>query len=324
MKDVWSKEERGILHKYYQDLGPQEIHKRFIPCRTPNAISSYATRKLKLRYFKPENLSGKKYNRLTFIQYLRPQHPRRSIWLCYCDCGKEIEVRADQVISGNTKSCGCLNTETRVKTGKHIGKLFGSYSIEPEKWTESLECLYPNLYYEWNYEKNTMLAHEIKPGSQISVWWKCKECSYEYKSRVDHRAKDFTACPKCSKSKGERKLYTILDKLNVEYETQKYFKGLKYRGPLLFDVYIPKFNICIEYHGKQHYKPARFSSKQTDKKSNEDFTNTQIRDSIKRQYCAKNGIHLIEIPYTEFKNLELIITNIIRSYTDSLLEGDLL
>jgi hypothetical protein len=30
---------------------------------------------------------------------------------CRCDCGNELEVRAGHLISGNTKSCGCLQRE---------------------------------------------------------------------------------------------------------------------------------------------------------------------------------------------------------------------
>lgn len=34
-------------------------------------------------------------------------------WNCKCDCGKEKEVDASNLRGGYTKSCGCLNNETR-------------------------------------------------------------------------------------------------------------------------------------------------------------------------------------------------------------------
>lgn len=40
-------------------------------------------------------------------------HKGSIYWRCRCDCGKETEVTADSLLSGNTKSCGCLRKELR-------------------------------------------------------------------------------------------------------------------------------------------------------------------------------------------------------------------
>lgn len=34
-------------------------------------------------------------------------------WHCRCDCGNEIDVPTRYLKSGNTRSCGCLNRESR-------------------------------------------------------------------------------------------------------------------------------------------------------------------------------------------------------------------
>lgn len=36
-----------------------------------------------------------------------------SIWSCFCDCGKMVDVTRNHLISGSTKSCGCLNRDSR-------------------------------------------------------------------------------------------------------------------------------------------------------------------------------------------------------------------
>ena len=46
----------------------------------------------------------------------------------------------------------------------------------------------------------------------------------------------------------------ILEFLNIKYEEQKTFEGLKYIGKLRFDFYLPDYNLCIEFQGKQHYE----------------------------------------------------------------------
>ena len=64
----------------------------------------------------------------------------------------------------------------------------------------------------------------------------------------------------------------------------------------------------IEYQGKQHYEPIDFAGK-GEKWANKLFRSNQKRDKIKRGYCIKNNIPLIEIPYWEFENTENILLN---------------
>jgi hypothetical protein len=62
---------------------------------------------------------------------------------------------------------------------------------------------------------------------------------------------------------------------------------------LEIDCFCEDLNLGIEYNGKQHYEytPKFHNSKQ-------DFYNQKYRDLIKRDICMKNGINLIEVPYT--------------------------
>ncbi len=50
-----------------------------------------------------EDLTGKKFTRLTVIKYIGNYK-----WLCKCKCGKIRKIRSDSLKSGNTKSCGCF------------------------------------------------------------------------------------------------------------------------------------------------------------------------------------------------------------------------
>lgn len=69
-----------------------------------------------------------------------------------------------------------------------------------------------------------------------------------------------------------------------------------------YDVWIPSLNIAIEYNGKQHYDYVPFFHRNGE----EDLFLQQERDNKKRDVSKKNGVTLIEIPYTE-KNIELLI-----------------
>ena len=113
-----------------------------------------------------------------------------------------------------------------------------------------------------------------------------------------------TRCPYCKTSKGEEKISEVLFKYKIINEREKVFKGCVYKGNLRFDFYLPNQNICIEYDGKQHFEPQDFSGHGN---SESEFKETQLRDSIKTQYCKDNNIKLIRIPYWDFDNIETIL-----------------
>lgn len=56
---------------------------------------------------------GYKNNRLTAKSYSHTGKHGRRYFLFLCDCGNEKLITAEAVISGNTKSCGCLAREKK-------------------------------------------------------------------------------------------------------------------------------------------------------------------------------------------------------------------
>lgn len=67
---------------------------------------------IKMSY--PKNLIGIKFNRLTVIDKAeRPKNykDRHSFWLCECECGNSITISRNRLVTGHTKSCGCLKLE---------------------------------------------------------------------------------------------------------------------------------------------------------------------------------------------------------------------
>lgn len=99
-------------------------------------------------------------------------------------------------------------------------------------------------------------------------------------------------CPKCSSSKGEKMIAKLLDRFAVNYKQQYKFQDCRFKLPLPFDFFLLEQKICIEYQGIQHYlpKPAWGGEKA--------FAYLCNNDKLKRAYCKKSKIKLIEIPYT--------------------------
>ena len=56
---------------------------------------------------------GEKINRLTVLKLHHKDKRYRKYYLFRCECGTEKIIHGAAVISGNTKSCGCLGTEIR-------------------------------------------------------------------------------------------------------------------------------------------------------------------------------------------------------------------
>ena len=119
-------------------------------------------------------------------------------------------------------------------------------------------------------------------------------------------------CPACNNNyKGEKAIADVLEDIGIDFIRQYSLKELYYKNKkakLSFDFYIPSLNIAIEYDGEQHFKPIDFAGKGEEWAISQ-FELTKVRDNIKDEYCTKNNIELIRIPYLEFKNIEKILTH---------------
>ncbi len=117
-------------------------------------------------------------------------------------------------------------------------------------------------------------------------------------------------CPACSdktQSKGEATIEKYLKSNLKDYQKQYRFDDCFYKKTLPFDfaIFYPtgKLKCLIEYDGEQHYKFIKHWHG-----DEEGFKLQQLRDKIKTEYCKNHNIKLIRIPYTEFNNIEQILT----------------
>jgi len=54
-----------------------------------------------------KDLTGKRFGQLTVVRF-EENRDGRYMWRCRCECGKETVVLQQNLLSGKTKSCGCL------------------------------------------------------------------------------------------------------------------------------------------------------------------------------------------------------------------------
>lgn len=241
-------------------------------------IRSCGCLQIESRYEKIKDLSGETFGRLTVINRVIDSE-KNVKYLCKCKCGNETICYASNLKRGLTTSCGCFRKE-KSRENKFIdltGQIFG---------------------------KLTVLNLDHQNESTRQYYWNCIcECGNECVVYGGHLKDGHTSSCGCINSMGERLIASILKENNIEFQSQYSFSDLKSNKnyPLYFDFGVienGKLKCLIEYQGIQHY-----SYDASWKRSKEAFENGKIRDDLKRNYCSKNSIPLIEIPYWDFSKI---------------------
>lgn len=111
-----------------------------------------------------------------------------------------------------------------------------------------------------------------------------------------------------------------LNKNEIQYEKEKTFEDCRDKKQLPFDFYLPEFNACIEVDGVGHYRPVAFGG---DKEKAVILYQERVKnDQIKTEYCIKNSIPLLRLPFwiiekeEHYNELENFILSIKRNELD--------
>ena len=86
-----------------------------------------------------KDLSNMLFGQLTVLYPTSQRLNGQVVWHCKCTCGKEIDVRSYNLISGNTFSCGCL----KQSHGEYlIEQLLQKNNIQYEKEKTFSSCVF--------------------------------------------------------------------------------------------------------------------------------------------------------------------------------------
>ena len=225
----------------------------------------------------------------------------------YFDCHKKVKI-----LCGECKNIYFIRYNNykeghRCSTCAHK-EIWGYNATKTITKYNNLKACFPELMIEWDYELNNKMPEQYSPYSNYNVRWICKKCGYKYNSIIANRTMWKNGCPLCRDSKIEKQVKIFFSKNNIIFEWQKTFKDCTYKRKLEFDFYICNKSLIIETQGRQHFIPIDFGGRGKDWAIRE-FNKNQIRDQIKRDYCLKNNIKLLEIPYTKFNKIEEILTH---------------
>ena len=120
-----------------------------------------------------EELIGKKFGKLTVISFDKiiyktdsnGKNRNQGYWLCKCDCGNEVSISRNALITNSTKSCGCLIKESALLRGKEnmidlTGKRFNKLLVVGLEKSE--------------------IRKSVNGTNRTINFWKCKcECGNE-------------------------------------------------------------------------------------------------------------------------------------------------
>lgn len=156
-----------------------------------------------------------------------------------------------------------------------------------------------------------ILEQEFK-GTNYPLKIKCS-CGQEFITNCDHFLQGKYRCNKCSCNESliSIKVKKWLKSQNIAFEVEKSFEGCVYKKHLKFDFYLIELKKCIEVDGLQHFKPIDFSHNNREK-AEQNFETIQIRDSIKNDFCKKNNIPLLRLPYWEIDDNEIYIKKLMQ------------
>lgn len=132
-------------------------------------------------YIRKSTLVGRKFGRLRAGEIVGKNKYRQSLYQCHCVCGNDVIVPRNRLITGNTKSCGCLSRDMartrRTTHGRRYTRLWAT-------WNSMLKrCLYPtqqnykyyggrgiSVYSDWYKAENFFrwaLTHGYRDDLQI-------------------------------------------------------------------------------------------------------------------------------------------------------------
>ena len=207
-----------------------------------------------------------------------------TFWFCKCGlCGNIVSVSRDSLVNGKSGCCNrCKGEKIRQKAMEkglnawHKGDRFGLLEI---------------------IESAGMKGHHS--------YVKCRcDCGNIVNVRVEHlkgqNHEHTISCGCATRSSGEIKITQLLEKANIDFQSQYRIKDFNISAPFDFAIFNQnKLLGLIEYDGEQHFKAVKIWG------GEEKLKIQQERDERKNQWCKENNIRLIRIPYTEYDNLTI-------------------
>ena len=221
---------------------------------------------------KYKDLTNMQFGKLT-AKYIVSTNPAK--WHCICGCGNEVDVLADSLINGRTKSCGCLRSN--LVSATNSDKAFDNRDDYPQWFIDELA-----------HEEDKERARKRLITTNESLDFVCKIHGI-YNQIVSNHIKLSTGepvygCPCCSNNishSGSKCELEIKEYIGID----DVVKDRTILDRKEIDLYYPKYNIGIEYNGSVYHASIGGVYK--------DMPRYYHRDKFLK--AKEKGVHLVTI-----------------------------
>jgi len=212
--------------------------------------------------------------------------------------GSEFEVlskyeHAGEKVDIKHNKCGFVNSVLPghfTRNGVRCPKCSGMLKRSTEIFIKEVASLLEDEYEVLGEYKNR----------QTPIKMRHAKCGLEFYPLPGHFLRG-SRCPVCAASRGERAIGGYLKEKGIEFIPQYRTEKCKNIMALPFDFALLDNNKdiigFIEYQGEQHYRPIAYFG------GREGYEKRRRNDKIKRDYCKKEKILLIEVKH-DVENIE--------------------
>ena len=225
-----------------------------------------------------------------FISDMNTINPNIEVLSKFTRVHDRIEIRR--------KKCGHeWNAEAgALLSGKGCARCAGTKKKTHEQFVLQMAERHPDIEVLGKYKNN-----------REKVRCRCSKCNGIFMGIPHAMIDSWHGCPHCVSSNGEKAIHIWLTRHDIPHFVEQTFSDCRHKNPLPFDFYLPDHSTIIEYDGRQHFEASDYFGGEAA------FETLQLHDEIKTNYCKKNNLNLIRIPYWDFKNIDSILTNALTS-----------
>lgn len=239
-----------------------------------------------------KDLKGKQFGYLKVIEYTG----KDQMWRCLCtNCGKIKDIFRDSLVSGKTKSCGCLKESMRIST------LYNRYG---DTNTTRIDTPRENWQIEATTSRESLKTVIDKLDHKPTVW-EISNLLDINETAVTKMLKKFDMTEYISEWHGVSDQETSVFNFIKSIYTGEIVKSDRtVLGGQELDIYVPEKHIAIEFNGSYWHS---------------DIFKTKKYHQQKTIECIQKGIHLIHI--FEYEWQDAMQRNKIMKYLEFLLSN---
>ncbi len=162
------------------------------------------------------------------------------------------------------------------------GKIMAGYN--------DLATTRPAIMDEWS-DRNDINPATVSEYSRQVVWWKCRDCGFEWKTRISTRCNGGGECPACRKEMSKQLYYDMLDRRKqARTDSRMFMKNhflqyLNNEGISCLVDHDPDIGIPISIVIPERKLAIEFST----------LRDNRTREYVKNNICKKTGLTMIRI-----------------------------